>query len=74
MLRKIVLAGVTLVGVASSAPGSNFNALQSCVTGALGGGPNATARIQTPANNTWEDAYVGAIMYVTSHAMNVSGY
>jgi hypothetical protein len=61
MWRYIVI-GVVLAGNVVAAPGSNFKALQKCVTGALAAEGNVAQRVQSPANATWEDAYVGAIM------------
>jgi hypothetical protein len=62
MVWKRVFTSAVLLSSVAAAPGSNFKALEQCVSGALAAGGNVVKRIQTPANATWEDAFVGAIM------------
>jgi hypothetical protein len=44
-----------------AAPQTSFKSLEQCVASALIG-ENVQTRIQTPADATWEDARVGAVM------------
>lgn len=62
MIWKYALTCVLLVNTVTAAPPTNFKALQQCVSGVLAAGGDVAKRLQTPANDTWEDARVGAIM------------
>ncbi|KIW74253.1 hypothetical protein Z517_12193 [Fonsecaea pedrosoi CBS 271.37] len=69
MFWKSLSTCVLLANTALAAPGYNFRALQQCVSGALAAGGNVAERVQSPANATWDDAYVGAIIKPETPAM-----
>ncbi|KIW22453.1 uncharacterized protein PV07_12337 [Cladophialophora immunda] len=69
MSWKSLFTAVLFARAAVAAPSSNFKALQQCVSGALAAGGNVAKRVQSPANATWDDAYIGAIIKPETPAM-----
>jgi len=61
MLLSVVFSTFVLLELAAAAPNPKAKQLEDCVAKALVGNDIQT-RIQTPADSTYEDARVGAIM------------